>query len=90
MYYSTTNEKGKQLDCFHNTSERQELKVLRLCKEKQQFTCSGILTHFKNTPKSSIHRAINTLEKDGLISKTKTKRIGMYGRPETLYVSLEV
>ncbi len=88
MHYNTTNENGSQLKKFKKQAEKQNQKVLRLCIKKQTFTCSEIFKEFSNTTKSSIHRALNTLENKLIISKSKTKVTGMFGKPETVYICL--
>lgn len=68
--------------------ETQKQKVLSLAQEHILFNVGKLLPYFPNVPKNSIEKVVMSLEKDDLISKTKSKVKGAYGYNETLYTIL--
>ena len=84
-YYNTT----KEIDTAkpEKKAKRQEKKVLFLFKEHQKLSCSQVfnLYNCKDTPLTSIRRAVTVLSNFNMIVKTKEKIKGFYGRNECVY-----
>lgn len=90
MYYNTTNETGQMLINFQNEASKQEFRVLDLFKKKKYLSPSQAWKHFESEgiPLTSIRRAITNLTNDGFVVKTEQKVKGLFGRNETIYLSL--
>lgn len=85
-FYNTTSERGQMLMNFEEKSELQDQKVLNFFKTNIHCGFTPETVHEsifdKNTPLTSIRRAINTLKKQGkLIKFEHIKSTGSYGRP---------
>lgn len=88
MYYNTTNEKDTELRCSVLKAKTQNEKVLDFYKFHSEFSYSASIVHRilkLQCPLTSIRRAVTTLYKDDLLSKTEDKVIGLYGRKEYKY-----
>ena len=89
-YYNTTNESGKSLKENTKKTISQNDKILMyFCKNRSR-EISPSQVHsviFDNsTPITSIRRSITNLTNDGLLTKTKTKRVGNYGNSEHCWI----
>ena len=87
-YFNTTNIIDPLLKNHENKAKSQEQKVLNIYrKSKKGLTASEVFRQYpeKNTPLTSIRRAISNLFNDRFIEKTPLKREGIYGRTEFIY-----
>lgn len=86
-FYNTTNEQGQILADFKGRANKQDSLVLDVFARNsdREFTSHDIGEILGQFPRSSIVRSMNTLEKNGRISKTHNKVIGKYGRPVYTY-----
>lgn len=86
-YHNTTTITGEQLTLFTVKAGTQERLVYEMFKKYGMMTASECLSRFSkiNTPITSIRRAFCSLYDQGLISKEKETKIGIYGRPEHYY-----
>ena len=83
MYYNTTNEKEPVLNHLRGNAMKQDEIVLDFFKNNDsEFTPCEVLENAftKNVPLTSVRRSITNLEGKGILIKTATKRIGLYGR----------
>lgn len=89
MYYNTTNESEKIKE-FRQKTAGQDIMVLDIALKRGQFSPSEIFLDYpvQGTPFTSIRRSINTLMKKGLIAKIGSKVLGMYGRHESQYKTI--
>ena len=87
MFYNTTSETGSTLKGFRNASLGQDNEVLFFFRSHsdKSYSSHDVEDHFKKYPRSSIVRSMNTLEREGKISKTGLKVEGKYGRPVHTY-----
>ena len=87
MYFNTTNLSGQMLLDFENKADNQEERILAIFKASNLLTPSQVWNAYgnKQTPITSIRRGITNLSNDGKLIKTTNKKIGMYGRPESVY-----
>jgi hypothetical protein len=92
-YYNTTNESGEVLKTKVKKTESQKSKILNSIKYctniyKNYYTSSSIILEVgwcnKNTPITSIRRAVNNLVNEGELFYTGEKRMGMYGSTEKI------
>lgn len=84
-FFNTTNENGNDLKTFTENATSQNEIVLKLMQFYKKSSASQLIVHFKNTPTTSIRRALTTLYKNGNLVKTDEKVKGNYGRNEYLY-----
>ncbi len=86
-YYNTTNKQSEDLKESIKKAKSQRKKVLLFYKEFKELSASDVLKLYpcKNTPLTSIRRAITNLSNEGKIYKTKQKKIGFYKEPEHIY-----
>lgn len=87
-YFNTTSEVGVELKKSEIKALTQNQQILNFYREHKNFAYSASIVHriLKiNCPLTSIRRAITTLYKDDLLSKTEDKIIGLYGRKEYKY-----
>ena len=86
-YYNTTILQGLDLFEAADRAATQEQIVLTLLYKNRKLSASEIFRLFprRNTPITSIRRALTDLEKQGFAEKTSEKRTGLYGRPEYVY-----
>lgn len=92
MYYNTTNESGETLKHYKEVSRTQEqfiLDIFNSARDGNKELIVGIsrlstLVGFKNTPITSIRRAVNSLINSGDLIYTGDKVMGMYGRKESV------
>ena len=84
VYYNTTNLKGDQLKKSQKKTVSQEQKILEIFNNHQiPLSPTDIFSNFfKNTPLTSIRRALSNLTKDGKLEKISKKKIGSYGKLE--------
>jgi len=95
MYYNTTKESGIPLKEYVDSAESQNdfftgvfmrhTGIIMSASQAMKISQS----YGKKWPLTSIRRTLNTLEKRGIITKTDTKRKGIYGRPEYQYKAIE-
>ena len=87
MYHNSVPVQGQLLFNYESKAQSQEDEVLQLFKSFRELTPSQAWVSFKhlNVPITSIRRAISNLQCDGYLIKTELKRIGEYGRPESIY-----
>ena len=87
-FYNTTQATGAVLVRFEQKAGTQETAVLNIFRtSKKGLTASEVFKIFpaKNTPITSIRRAITNLMENKYLVKTSIRREGIYGRPETEY-----
>jgi DNA replication protein DnaD len=90
-YHNTTHEPTQLVIDFERKAKHQEDLVLKHwvwnrdspSRIYQLLIDQGLIA--KNTPLTSIRRAISNLTKRGLLRKTNVKVQGLYGRTETLW-----
>lgn len=93
MYYNTTKLTGKELKERHvkaNTSEGCCLRVMKMYRLASPWQVYGVLWKENDGkaryPITSIRRAMNSLEKKGLIERTKLTRVAkVSGAKEYIY-----
>lgn len=87
VYFNTTNESGERLKEYKAKASTQNKAVLEcLVGHKRPMAASQVHESMATgAPLTSIRRALNTLENDGLIMKTGDKVKSPYGRNENLY-----
>jgi len=96
-YYNNTGLSGEELDAAMLQAGRQDRAVLHL-----MHTASGAMSPSyvwqelirrdeidSLTPLTSIRRSITNLTRKGLLVKTEEKTIGLFGRPEFLWLSVD-
>jgi hypothetical protein len=87
-YFNTTNIVNPLLKNLENKAQSQEKKVLHIFRKSiKGLTASEIFRQYpeRNTPLTSIRRAISNLHNDKLLERTPHKRVGIYGRTEFIY-----
>jgi len=88
-YHNTTDSSGQTLIEYNQKAETQEQKILQFFQENRGsfFTPSEIheYTYSRNTPLTSIRRAISNLTRQGFLIKTTEQRQGYYDRPEYIW-----
>ncbi|NBB18048.1 hypothetical protein GVN20_01660 [Runella sp. CRIBMP] len=93
-FYNTTAENGLDLTLYKSKALAQDAKVLNFMLQNadQKFTICEIFDRLlaeqiihEHTPRTSICRSLNTLMKEGKVSKLQEKRMGCYGRPNFLW-----
>ena len=87
-YFNTTNESGADLKQSHAKAKRQEDVILTIYQRHKKLTASDAWSFYcttKRCPLTSARRAITNLANEGLLFKTQTKKMGMYGKPEYVY-----
>lgn len=90
-YFNTTNESKNQIDLFTKINNKQDKKVLAICKDLKTFSASRVWQEYihkhvkEQTPITSVRRSINTLKKAGCIRETGNRVMGIYGRNELQY-----
>ena len=87
-FYNTTAEVANTLVKYSKHAEKQEAVVLNIFRKSTiGLTASEVFTRYpyKNTPITSIRRAITNLMNAKKLVKTTIKRPGIYGRNETEY-----
>ena len=67
--------------------ERQEKRILKLFREHKKLSCSQVfkLYNCKDTPITSIRRAVTNLSYNYKVVKTNETVIGFYGKNERIY-----
>ena len=83
-YYNTLGIADRQLrDAIEKTTKQEKI-VLLLFEAKKEMTpceCHAMYVHVvKNTPLTSIRRAITDLTTKGSLIQTGSKRLGIYGK----------
>jgi hypothetical protein len=86
-YHNTTNEPLQLQIQFEQISIDQEKEILRFFYAKKQLTASECYQLYgkPEVPLTSIRRAITNLKNKGNLIITNIKKIGFYGRPESVY-----
>ena len=95
MYYDTTNA-GNHLPMYRNKTLQQNERILRFFISGEIIISpvgaseiwQSVFESFENVPLTSVRRALNTLARQGYISKTDTKLTGIYGRPEHGWIAV--
>ena len=84
-YYNTTNE--KETATLRKKTKKQEKRILILFKEHKKLSCSQVFKLYgcKDTPITSIRRAVTVLYNKNKVVKTKDRVVGFYGRNEYVY-----
>jgi len=88
MYYNTNKEEGIDLEISLKNSKSQEVIILSIFKDNKELSASkawSIYNKNKNTPLTSIRRAITDLCTKGELIKTDKTVIGIYGKKEHIY-----
>ena len=94
-YHNTTKVEGGQLSLFEGKASRQADVILEMFHKRFKLTASEVFLQYpeKNTPITSIRRAITNLVRDGKLEKLDGEKaefkIGMYGRREYVYQFLK-
>lgn len=87
-YYNTTNESGRTLAEYQRAAENQQ-EAIQMIFERFQRPLTPSQVHAvmsKDTPITSVRRAITNLTNEGILTKLNDKQMGVYGRPEHLWV----
>jgi predicted transcriptional regulator len=87
-YYNTNKETGKTLFESNSKALSQEEEILNIFLEHKQLSASRVWNIYnKNglTPITSVRRGITNLCYRGLIEKTDSKTVGIYGKNEHIY-----
>lgn len=87
-FYNTTNQTGRMLAESEKKAFTQQSEVHYIfMRSVTGLTASEVFKRYpkRNTPLTSIRRAITNLANDKFLVKTKQKRQGMYGKPEYVY-----
>ena len=88
-YFNTTQETGNILRIYQNKAGKQDDLIhdlFRANPEKEltpEYVLEVLFT--SKTPLTSVRRSFNTLEKEGLITKTGIQVNGNYGRKVNVY-----
>jgi predicted transcriptional regulator len=87
MYYNTVSETGNKLKEYKAKASRQDWEVLKIFTNNagREYTSHQVEDILEVYPRSSVVRSMNTLENEGLISKTARKVTGKYGRAVHTY-----
>ena len=88
MFFNTTHEVRGNLKKFEAKTQTQEQKILDIFRKSTKgLTCSEVFKIYpeKNTPLTSIRRAVSNLKDDRKLVKTMLKRPGIYGRNEFVF-----
>ena len=89
IYFNTTNAKNPELVEYRDKTLRQDDRIMELFKSLRQgsYTPSEVLlAAFDRAPITSIRRSMTNLTAEGKLKKTTYQRMGMYGRPEYVWV----
>ncbi len=91
-FYNSTDESGQYLLELQSNASALEGKVLDIYRQfpTERISASEVYRYLeKRTTEdillTSVRRAVSTLKKKGLLTKTHHKVKGMYGRPEYCY-----
>ncbi len=86
-YFNTTNETAKYADIRATKNQTQEEIVYDIFLAKRKLSASEVMALYpnKNTPLTSIRRAISSLFYEGKLIKLDETKIGAYGSPEKKY-----
>jgi len=89
-YHNTTNQNKEFVDKQIAICETQEETILNIFKNEKKLSPSQAWeiykrTTGKNTPITSIRRAISNLSNDECLHKTQLTILGIYGKPEHIY-----
>jgi predicted transcriptional regulator len=89
-YYNTTNINGKFLSDAVKKAKSQNDKILNFMLENpnKKYTPEHVhdLLFSENVPLTSVRRSFSVLQGKGMITKTKEKVLGKYGRPVYVWV----
>ena len=94
MFYNTTNETNPDLQEYRQKAMKQDDIVMRIfmnASYRWHFTPSEIeatnewVTLANSAPITSIRRSLTNLTDAKKLVKTKTYRLGLYGRPEHVW-----
>lgn len=84
MYYNTTDLKHAELNSAVQKAKGQDEIILEYFKAHPNGLCTPFEVHSAlfddRTPVDSIKRTLNTLTKELFLEKTKTMRMGKFGR----------
>lgn len=91
MYYNTTKQKEEVLENFVAKAQTQDGKILEFFNQHKgkKFSPGDVWTNlFKAefVPLTSIRRSINSLTKEGQLTKLDEQKVGYYGRPVYLWI----
>ena len=92
MYYNTNKETGNTLKNSISKSNTQEDIVLDIFNKHKKLSASQVWKIYNNqlTPITSIRRAITNLCSRGTLIKTNETALGVYGKKEHLYKTIQV
>ena len=90
-FFNTTNLVGSDLRDSVNSASSQDKRIAELfLTTKVGYTASCVWESTgmskENIPITSVRRSLNTLLRDGLITKSDVTKVGIYGRPESIFV----
>ena len=88
MFYNTTHLTGEELKRERKNAETQEQKIFKFFEEfDYPYTACQVwdLCMKKQVPLTSVRRAITNLNMQGLLRKSPTKAIGIYGKKAYLW-----
>jgi len=85
-YHNTTDSSGQTLIEYNQKAQSQEEKILQFFQEHAlaEYSPSEVheYTYSRNTPLTSIRRAISNLTRQGFLVKTTAQTKGYYGKLE--------
>lgn len=86
-YYNTTGEQCATRALFTIKANSQDKIILEIFRRYPDLTASECHAKYPNVqvPLTSIRRSITDLTGERYLEKTNSKRIGIYGRSETVY-----
>jgi hypothetical protein len=86
-YFNTTDQSAKYTDARAEKNQTQEEIVYDIFLAKRKLSASEVMALYpnKNTPLTSIRRAISSLFYEGKLIKLDETKIGAYGSPEKKY-----
>ena len=98
-FYNTINEQGETLKQSQKKAKTQEELILQIFRDNYDYATDvgycGHMTashvwkwmkiHNSNILLTSVRRAITTLCNNGVLVKSTSMRMGLYGKPEHLY-----
>jgi hypothetical protein len=90
QYFNTTNKSGEDLAKEKKNCATQEINIAKIFLRYRRLSPSEVMKiyhrEFAEVPLTSIRRAITNLTNDGALVKTKNKKMGLYGKPEYVWV----
>ncbi len=91
-YYNTTAITDQERQTYERKAKSQEKEIMKwmkvFCAPVSAEDIKTYVTEFKNTPITSVRRALHNLKDLGLIAEAGQKK-GDYGRPVTTYQKIK-